>query len=257
MLDHFAAGATAVHRLDAAAKTVAALAVILATVLVQHGHFVPFFVIAVAVAAYHAVGRVPLRYTAKRLAIVSPLAVAIVVLFPILEPGRPVWSLGLGRWTLDVTDAGLARAGHLALKFLLAAWTALLLLATTRFQDLLDGLARLRIPRLFVTQLAFMYRYLWVLSDETMRLGQARAARDGGSGPWGLRFRSRAGVIGVLFVRTYDRAERIYWAMAARGFDGTLRTAAHSRLRPADWLFAAAAVLGSGLAVVWDRFAYG
>jgi len=263
MLDHFAAGSTAVHRLDPAAKMAAAVGMILATVLVGRDHFWPLLGPAVALAAYHAVGRIPLRYAAKRLVVVSPFALAILALFPFFEPGRPVWTMAVGTWAVEVTDAGLARAGHVLLKFLLCAWTTLLLLATTRFQDLLQGLARLRVPRVFVAQLAFLYRYLWVLVDETMHLRMARAARDGGLGPWRMRFWSRAGIIGVLFVRTFDRAERIYWAMVARGFDGTrhggqaLHATDTSPVRAGDVLFTIGALVLSAGVILGDRLAYG
>ena len=257
MLDHFAARPGRVHRLDPAAKLVAAMAVILATVLVGRDHFLPLVPLAAALAAYHALGRIPLGYAAKRLLIVSPLAVAVAILFPFLEPGSAVGSFSVGGWVIQVTDAGCVRAANLLAKFLLSAWAALLLVSTTRFQDLLQAFQRLRVPRLLVTQLAFMYRYLWVLSDEMMRLGMARAARDGGAGPWRLRFHSRTGLVGVLFLRTYDRAERIYWAMAARGFDGTVRSAATAPMRLADWLFAAAVVAGAAAICLWDRLIYG
>jgi len=257
MLDHFAGGKTPVHRLDPAAKTAATLAFILATVLVGRDRFLPLVPVAVALALYHAVGRTPLVYTLKRLLVVSPFALAVVVLFPVLEPGRAVWTLGLGPWTVGVTQEGLVRAGHLAAKFLLCAWATVLLAATTRFQDVLQGLARLRVPRAFVVQLAFMYRYLWVLMDEAMRMRMARAARDGRLGPWRVRFQSHAGLLGVLFLRTYGRAERIYWAMAARGFDGTLHAPVQSRMRVSDWIFVACAFAVGAAAIIWDTVFHG
>jgi len=257
MLDHFAGGATAVHRLDPAAKTVALLAAVLATVLVGRDRFLPLLPTAVALTAYHVLARAPVGYVAKRLLVVSPFAATIVVLFPFLEPGRPVWTLPLGTWTVEITEEGLLRAGHLAAKFLLCAWATVLLLATTRFQDVLQALGRLHLPRVFVVQLAFLYRYLWVLLDEGMHLRMARAARDGSAGPWRTRFRSSVGVVGVLFLRTYDRAERIYWAMAARGFDGTLHGTTRGRMRPADWLFVIGVCAAAVAVIVWDRVACG
>lgn len=257
MLDTFAAGKTAVHRLDPAGKTVASLLVILAVVLVGRDHFLPLVPVAAALAVYHVLGRTPIGYTLHRLAVVSPFAVAMVVLLPFVEPGEVVWQRALGPWTIEVTREGLVRAAGVTAKFTLCVWVTLLLLATTRFQDVLQGLTRLRVPRLFVVQLAFLYRYLWVLMDEVMRLRQARAARDAGLGPWRMQFQSHAGVVGVLFIKTYDRAERIYWAMAARGFDGTVHAPVSSRLRVKDWaLVAAAAALGAGV-ILWDRLAGG
>ena len=257
MLDHFAGGATPAHRLDPAAKMVATLAVVLAASVTGRDHLAPLVPLAAALAIYHAISRMPLWYTAKRLLIVSPPAVAVAILFPFLEAGHPLWSVTVGGWTVQVTDAGLLRAAGLCGKFAVAAWAVILLLSTTRFQDVLQALERLRVPRAMVVQLAFLYRYLWVMSDESMRLRMARAARDGGAGPWRLRMGSRTGIVGVLFLRTYDRAERIYWAMAARGFDGTLHAAAPRRLRAADWLVAIAALAGAAAIVAWDRLTYG
>jgi len=257
MLDHFAGGRTPVHRLDPAAKTVALLAAVLATVLLGREHFLPLLPTVIALAAYHALARAPVWYVARRLLVVSPFAAAIVVLFPFLEPGRAVWTLPLGTWTVEVTQEGLLRAAHLGAKFLLCAWATVLLLATTRFQDVLQALGRLRVPRVFVVQLAFLYRYLWLLLDEGMRLRMARAARDGGAGPWRLRFQSSVGVVGVLFLRTYDRAERIYWAMTARGFDGTLHGTTQAHMHATDWIFVIGVCAAAVAVVVWDRVAYG
>jgi cobalt/nickel transport system permease protein len=253
MLDHFANRSTSAHRLDPAAKTLALLAVILAVVLVTPDRFLPLVPVAVALAIYHGVSRTPLRFTLRRLAVVSPFAVVLVVLFPFLEPGEVLGRWPVGGGEVTVTREGLVRAGHLLSKFVLCSWAALLLLATTRFQDLLQGLARLRVPRVFVTQLAVLYRYLWVLMDEGMHMRMARAARDGGLGPWRLRWRSRAGVVGVLFLRSWDRAERIYRAMAARGFDGTLHAPRQGRMRVVDWVFAAAVLAGGVALVLGDR----
>jgi len=257
MLDHFAGRDTPAHRIAPAAKTLAALALILATVLVRRDHLLPFAPVAAALAVYAAVGRVPVSYTLKRLLIVSPFAAAIVLLLPFLEPGHVVWQADLGPWTVHVTDAGLARAAHLMAKFFLCAATTLFLLATTPFHGVLEGLARLRVPRVFVVQLAFLYRYLWVLLDEGMRLRRARLARDAGQGPWRVRFRSRAALVGVLFLRTFDRAERIYWAMAARGFDGRLPAPAVRKMQAKDAVFLAAAAALALAVLLLDRLLYG
>jgi cobalt/nickel transport system permease protein len=257
MLDHFADRSSPVHRLDPVAKAVAALAAVLATVLLGRDRFLPFAPLAAALALYHVLGRVPVSYTLKRLLIVSPLALAMAGLFPFFEPGPIALTIPLGPWRLAVSEPGLVRAGSLLAKFLLCFWATILLLSTTRFQDIVQALARLHVPRVFTVQLGFLYRYLWVLVDEMMRMRRAREARDGGLASWPVQFRSHAGLVGVLFLRTYDRAERIYWAMAARGFDGTLHAVAHGRMGPKDWVFLAGVVLGCAATVAADRWVHG
>ena len=114
----------------------------------------------------------------------------------------------------------------------------------------------LRVPRLFVAIIGFMYRYLAVLGDEAQRIMRARAARSaepedghgGGSIAW--RARVTGGMVGALFLRTYERSERIYAAMQARGFEGTFRHMELRRIQAAEWvtLFAALLLLAAWLA---------
>src|SRR4051794_20357268 len=104
------------------------------------------------------------------------------------------------------------------------AFLAMLLLANvTPFRKLLGALRRLGAPAVLVATLQFMYRYLYVLTDELERMAQARRARTFRRSArlgWGLR----TGLIGVLFLRAFERGERVHAAMVARGWDGTLRT---------------------------------
>jgi len=95
--------------------------------------------------------------------------------------------------------------------------TMVLLAATTPFADLLAVLRRLRVPRLLVTTIALMYRYLFVLADEAQRLRRARQSRTF-TASRRHAWRSLATVVGQLFVRATARAERIYAAMVARGY---------------------------------------
>jgi cobalt/nickel transport system permease protein len=102
----------------------------------------------------------------------------------------------------------------------------------------------IRIPRLIVAIIGLMWRYLFVLVDEAMRLMRARSARSsqssqpglksGGSLAW--RARVTGGMAGNLFLRGLERSDRIYMAMAARGYDGEVRSFPSPRLSSASWL---------------------
>jgi cobalt/nickel transport system permease protein len=113
----------------------------------------------------------------------------------------------------------------------LSVQAALLLAYTTPFADLVDALRGLRIPAVIVSIISFMYRYLAVLTDEAGRMSRARQSRSaaapkgrpGGSYSW--RARVTGAMVGSLFIRSYERSERIYSAMLARGFAGTFRSA--------------------------------
>ncbi|HEY5998815.1 MAG TPA: cobalt ECF transporter T component CbiQ [bacterium] len=225
------------HRLDPRAKLLATLAFILAVVSFpkyEVSALAPFvfFPLALALA-----GGIPLRLIARRVLIVSPFAVMIGLFNPLLDraPG-----IALGPVALS---AGWLSFASILARFALTMSAALVLTATTSFPALCQALAGLRVPRAFVVQLLFLYRYLFVLAEESGRLRRARDLR--GLGRAGRSLRTAAAALGVLFTRTLDRAERIYQAMAARGFDGTVRQLRTLRFRAADALFLAGVAGGA------------
>jgi len=110
-------------------------------------------------------------------------------------------------------------------------------LAATREAEAIAALRAWRVPATLVQMLVFQLRYLRVLRAETERLLRARAARAGQSGPWRRRIAGAGGLVAALFVRAYERSERLRLAMSARGFNGRLPEAARPPLRWGDWLF--------------------
>jgi cobalt/nickel transport system permease protein len=126
---------------------------------------------------------------------------------------------------------------------------AIILTATTPALELLRAMRALAVPRILVATVSFMYRYLFVIVEEAQRLLRARDSRSasleglrcGGSFWW------RAGVlghmVGSLFLRSYERSERVYAAMQARGYDGELRFLWDRAWRLAEIVVAVALVL--------------
>jgi cobalt/nickel transport system permease protein len=143
--------------------------------------------------------------------------------------GDPLGTLAVGPVTLTASGEGLRMFATIAFKSWVSVQAALLLSFTTPFHDLVDALRQLRLPRIMVAIIAFMYRYLAVVADEAGRMNRARTARSAApiDGRGGGSLRWRAGVtghmVGSLFLRSYERSERIYGAMQARGFDGEFR----------------------------------
>jgi cobalt/nickel transport system permease protein len=176
---------------------------------------------------------------------VVSFAVLIAAFIPFVARGGVVWSVAIGRVRLDVTHDGLMLFWGAIVKSSLSILCMVLLTATTRFDRLLKGLEMMRCPRTIVMVLAFMYRYVFLLSDELMRLLRAREARDTGGGRWhGVK--SLSWIVGVLFVRAYERAERVYLAMCSRGFDGTIIPSRTLSLRRKDILVCAAVICAFG-----------
>ncbi|HOB74023.1 MAG TPA: cobalt ECF transporter T component CbiQ [Phycisphaerae bacterium] len=222
-LDRFAYQDSPVHRLDPRAKTLAVLAY--SAVLISLPRYAipsPGYVIFPFVLLV--VGGIPLWFVLKHTLMVSPFVLLLVVLSPVFDrtPVRVGESV--------VIAGGWLTAGTVLARFVLGMAALIGLTSTTRFPELLKGLELLGLPRMLVTQLRFLYRYLFLLIDQSMHLRQAWGARDAGRGPIGWRWRAATGLVGVLFTRSLEQAERTYLAMLARGYDGTIRL-----LRPLHW----------------------
>jgi cobalt/nickel transport system permease protein len=191
-------------------------------------------------------------YVLKRSALALPFILAALPL--LFSAGPPLLgSLPVGPWTLELSQPGLERFLSIAVKSWLSMQVAIVLASTTPFPDLLVAMRALKVPRLLVAIFGLMWRYLFVLVDEALRLLRAREARSGLSGRAGLkaggsiawRARVTGGMAGNLLVRSFDRGERIHAAMAARGYDGEVRTLSHHAVPTSQWV-----VLAAGIALL-------
>lgn len=164
-----------------------------------------------------AISGVPTGFFLSRLAIDLPF-VLFAFLLPFVGAGP---RLELGPFSLST--AGLLGAWNILSKATLGAGASVLLAATTEIPDLLRGLERLRVPRVLVAIASFMIRYLEVIAGELRRTRIAMTAR-GYDASWLAQAKPLASSAGALFIRSYERGERVHQAMLARGFDGTMPT---------------------------------
>jgi cobalt/nickel transport system permease protein len=144
--------------------------------------------------------------------------VVFALLMPLVGTGPRVDVLGL-----SVSEEGLLAAWGLLAKGTLGVMASLTLAATTELRDLLVGLERLRVPTQLVQILGFMIRYLDVVTDEMRRMRIARESRGfgaGGRGRWWRAWPVLARSAGALFIRSYERGERVHLAMVSRGYTG-------------------------------------
>ena len=193
-LDRYSRLDSPIHRLPATAKLLGTLGV-LAVTLATPWAFGP---VAVLLAGVAVASRIPTGFLLRRLLQLELFVLGAAVLALVQPGGGKLFALIALRTTL----------GLLAL---------ILLSNTTPFGELLRVLRRAHLPALLLTTLALMYRYLFVLTDEAERMLRARASRT--FAPRRARlWRSRAAVVGQLFIRSTERAERIYAAMLARGW---------------------------------------
>lgn len=157
----------------------------------------------------------PLGFLGRKLLAVAPFAVVVGMFNPFLDREVVAQLAGVG------VSGGMLSFLSILLRFALTTMAALVLIATTSFTGICMALERLGMPDVLVTQLLLLYRYIFVLGEETMRLARARALRSFGDKGMGMRVYSQ--MLGSLLLRTVGRAQRIYQAMLSRGFDGNVR----------------------------------
>ena len=226
---------TLVHRLDPRVKILVSFLFILVVVSFpkyEISGLMPFFIYPVFLLA---VGDIPVKAIAKKVLFVSPFAVFIGIFNPLLDTAVIVNPLGMP------ISGGWISFFSIIIKFILTVSTALLLIAVTSFPGICEGLERLKFPRLLVIQLLFLYRYLFVLLEEALRIVRAREARS--FGQKGREIKTFIRLISILLLRTVERSERIYQAMLSRGFKGEIRVFRRHNLRLQDIIFAVLSVI--------------
>ena len=228
-LDRLAAGTTAIHRLDARAKVLATGGFIVTVVSFARYALTalfPFFLYPTVVLA---LGNLPAGYFVKKVVLFLPFALAVGMLNPLFDR-EVVVRLG----SFDITG-GWVSCASIVIRTILTVSAALLLVGVTGFPEICHALERLGVPQIFAVQLLFLYRYIFVLTEEGIRSSRARELRS--FGRKGLGIRSFGPLAGHLLLRTRMRAERVHMAMRARGFTGEFHPRHPSRFGGRDLLF--------------------
>jgi cobalt/nickel transport system permease protein len=254
-LDPYRPLGSPVHALDGRAKFLLAVAFILTVSMLPLGAWPIYLLLLALVLSVEVLSDLGIGYVWKRASLALPFVLAALPIIFTTE-GIPLLSVRLGPWTLTASEAGLGRFGSVALKSWLSMQAAIILASATPFPELLKAMRAVRVPRLLVAMFGLMWRYLFVLVDEALRLMRARTARSGtpasNDGSQGSRWRGTlawrarvtGGMAGNLFLRAFERSDRIYVAMLSRGYDGEVRSLAPAPLTAGSRL---ALVFGLGL----------
>ncbi len=218
-----------VHRLPAQVKIVALLLFVLAVVSTPAAIFWAFGLYAVLIVGCVVLAQLPAATVLRRLAVETPFIV-FALLLPFVATGPRVDVLGL-----SLSSSGVLGAWNVLAKGTLGVIAAIVLSASTGPRDLLAGLERLRLPSTLVAILSFMVRYLSVVSDDLHRMRIARESRGYAGGRVG-HLRAVAGGVGALFVRSFERGERVHLAMQSRGYNGRLPLLSVGGADRSQWL---------------------
>ncbi len=231
----FLSGNSPVHRLPPHVKVLAALLFVCCVVVTPREVFWAFGGYLLVLTGVWVVASIPPGWIARRALIETPFVV-LAVLLPFAEGGQRVHVAGV---SLSVT--GLLAGWNIVIKGTLGVLTSLTLAATTMPRDLLIGLQRLRVPSTITTIATLMLRYFEVIVGEARRMRIARISR--GHDPrllWQVGATARG--VGSLFLRSYERGERVHLAMLARGWNGTMPVLHERPTGRREWLLGLAPV---------------
>ena len=243
-LDPYRPLTSPIHGLDGRVKFVLTVAFILTVSLTPYGAWPVYLLLLSVMISIEILSGLGVGYVMRRASLALPFVLAAVPLV-FTTPGQGLFEIALGPGRLAATGDGLLRFANVAIKSWLSVQAAIVLASSTPFPDLLLAMRAVRIPRLLVAMFGLMWRYLFVMADEGLRLMRARASRSGharnldsgvrrirpgGSLAW--RARVAGGMAGSLFLRAMERSDRIYIAMLSRGYDGEVRSFGHPPLTP-------------------------
>jgi cobalt/nickel transport system permease protein len=220
-IDRWSRGDSVIHRRHAAVKILATLVLLISIATVTEHTFVTWALYLVLLVIAVLAARLPVFAMLRGAAVILPFAMGFA--FVSALAGDP------------------ERAIVLVIRGYLSALAALLLIATTPMPDLIGGLESLHAPAFLLQVMQFLYRYLIVLAEEAGAMRQATLARAGSIRVH--QFRQAGAAAGVLFARSWARAQAVYGAMISRGFEGHIPTFARARFQLADAGFVTIATL--------------
>jgi cobalt/nickel transport system permease protein len=229
-LDLLAMRETSIHRLDPRAKVLTTLFFIVCVVSFDRYEISAMLPFLIYPAVLIAIGDLPFGYIMRKIIIVVPFALLIGLFNPLFDR-QVIMQIG----SFDIWG-GWVSCLSILLRAILTATAAITLVAITGFPAICEALEKMGMPQVFAVQLLFLYRYIFVLTDECVRTARARQLRS--FGKRGLGIHHFGSLVGHLLLRTWERAERIHMAMLARGFAGDVHTSRRkSHFGSNEWAF--------------------
>jgi cobalt/nickel transport system permease protein len=235
-IDHHSGLHSLIHHLDPRAKIVVFFSFILIGVSTPPHAFLIFACLAVGLLGMTLVARLPVFHLIKKLLVILPFLLVVTASIPFMKKDTVAGGYNLGLGGLSLSRSGLWIFWNVLVKSCLGVFSIILLYSTTPFPSLVKGLERLGVPSVFTVLLSFMYRYLFLLTDEIHRMKRARDSRSFG-GRWFWQLKTIGHMIGTLFLRSFHRAERVYLAMLSRGYQGVMPGVSPGRFGKGEYLF--------------------
>jgi cobalt/nickel transport system permease protein len=227
-LDLLANGNSGIHRLDARAKVLVTLNFILCIVSCNRyelSALIPFFIFPISMASR---ANIPVFFILRKIALLCPFVLAIALFNPIFDRTTLIQFGPLG------ISGGWMSLASIMIRSFLTVGAAFILIGVTGFATVCQALEQLGLPRVFTVQLMFLYRYIFVLTEEVYKTTQAFELRSCGKK---LELQNFGSLAGHLLLRTWKHAERIHTAMVSRGFQGEFCSHKPSQFGVSEMMF--------------------
>lgn len=223
-LDKYSNLNTIIHRLDPRTKIFAFGLFIVLVVLMNSDNKIEFAGYFTIMLALIVLSKVPFYYILKRSAVIVPFVLFASIFAAAINHNFQFFF-------------------EMFFKAFLTVLTMIVLSSTTKFSCLLKGLEKIKCPGIFIMLLTFMYRYIFILMDEAMNMQRAWEARFFG-GQYFRQIKIFSNITACLFIRAYERGERVYNSMEARGFDGSVKTVNLLKFTKYDFIFGSFFIFG-------------
>lgn len=221
-MDHLSLMNTPIHKIDPRAKVLTTMIFILTVVSFNKydiSALIPFFIYPIALTSS---GNIPYNYILRSTIIAAPFAIMTGLFNPLIDR-QVIMTLA----NINITG-GWISFFSIIIRFILTVSSVMIMIACTGINNICLALEKFHAPAIFISQIQFLYRYLFVLAHETMRISIARKLRSFNTRYFTIKEYSN--LLGHLLLRTIDRSKRIYMAMKARGFNGHFAST-----RPLEW----------------------
>ena len=224
------------QRLDPRIKIVSFVALLFFIIFTRPDSILSLALYGLLIILLIGISKIPVYYILKRCLVVVPFILMTSIFLLFGNQGATITLFHVGNSHINVGAAGWTMFQSVMIKGVLSVLCLTLLTASTPFPLLLAALENMKFPKLITMILSFMYRYIFLIEDESMKMWRAMKSRSSGGSSW-LHLKAIANMIGILFIRSYERGETVYLAMCSRGFDGTLKRTYHFDLRKHDLAF--------------------
>ncbi|MCX5656999.1 MAG: cobalt ECF transporter T component CbiQ [Candidatus Omnitrophica bacterium] len=225
-----------IQNLDPMVKIIGLFLFIFFIIFTRPNSFVTFGLYGVLIITLTLFSKIPVNFVIKRSLIIIPFVLLVSLFIPFMNKSELSRGYSSGTLKLNISRDGLLIFWNILAKSYLSILCMILLAASTNFSKLLKAFEKLGIPKIITMILSFMYRYIFVVQDELMKMREAKESRSVGGSRW-FHIKTLANMVGVLFIRTYERGESVYLAMCARGFEGSIKIVDSFQLKRRDFSF--------------------